>query len=231
MSTIIRDIIISQLQQLQGVAAVVIQLVAFTLTLYSSNAYWAQPYHTSQMTGRDWVHELMAGHPERIYNELGVHLHVFAGLLIEFAGHGLFRLQEWAMGNQRPQNREELFNLRHAQARNIIERIFGVIKKRWRILTIPPAYRMSLQARIPPALAALHNFIIETDLEDRLDPTVRDDPSPGYDPRADIGVCSKPMWEQYEQYMDLDESEDETEIGEPDEEGYQSAMNDEEDDN
>jgi hypothetical protein len=71
-----------------------------------------------------------------------------------------------------PQNREELFNLRHAQARNIIERIFGVIKKRWRILIMPPSYDMKVQARIPAALAALHNFILEHDPDDRVDPEV-----------------------------------------------------------
>jgi hypothetical protein len=59
----------------------------------------------------------------------------------------------------RPQNKEELFNLRHAQARNVIERIFGVLKKRFRILLIGPEYDMTIQAQIPAALCALHNFI------------------------------------------------------------------------
>lgn len=31
----------------------------------------------------------------------------------------------------RPQNREELYNLRHASARNVVERIFGVVKRRF----------------------------------------------------------------------------------------------------
>jgi hypothetical protein len=59
----------------------------------------------------------------------------------------------------RPQNKEELFNLCHAQARNVIERIFGVLKKRFRILLIGPEYDMTIQAQIPAALCALHNFI------------------------------------------------------------------------
>ena len=54
---------------------------------------------------------------------------------------------------------EELFNLRHASARNVIEHIFGVLKRRFRILVHPPEYSMDIQARLPPALAALHNFI------------------------------------------------------------------------
>ncbi|KAJ7265972.1 hypothetical protein B0H12DRAFT_996882, partial [Mycena haematopus] len=48
-----------------------------------------QPYHTSKLTGQQWVEELMRGHPERIYNELGVHLHVFIMLLIELRLGGL----------------------------------------------------------------------------------------------------------------------------------------------
>ena len=53
----------------------------------------------------------------------------------------------------RPQNAEELFNLRHASARNVIERIFGVLKWRFRILVYPPQFDMEIQARLPPALA------------------------------------------------------------------------------
>jgi len=59
----------------------------------------------------------------------------------------------------RPANKEELFNLRHASARNVIERIFGVIKRRFRILLLPPEYSIEVQAFIPVALCVLHNLI------------------------------------------------------------------------
>ena len=49
----------------------------------------------------------------------------------------------------RPANREELFNLRHASARNVIERIFSVIKRRFHILLLPPKYSIEVQAFIP----------------------------------------------------------------------------------
>ncbi|KAJ6525029.1 hypothetical protein DFH09DRAFT_888641, partial [Mycena vulgaris] len=55
---------------------------------------------------------------------------------------------------------------------------FGVIKKRWHILVMPPGYNMKIQARIPAALAALHNFILEHDPDDHVDPELWD-PSPG----------------------------------------------------
>jgi DDE superfamily endonuclease len=69
----------------------------------------------------------------------------------------------------RPVNKEELFNLRHAQARNVIERIFGVLKRRFRILVIPPEYSVKVQAQIPSALCAIHNFIkVHDPKEDEL---------------------------------------------------------------
>jgi hypothetical protein len=56
--------------------------------------------------------------------------------------------------------------LRHASARNVIERIFGVLKRRFRILVHPAEIDMAFQARIPPALAAIHNFIRVHDPEE-----------------------------------------------------------------
>ena len=53
----------------------------------------------------------------------------------------------------------ELFNLRHASLRNVIERCFGVLKKRFQILKLGPEYTYSVQVKLVPALAALHNFI------------------------------------------------------------------------
>jgi len=65
-------------------------------------------------------------------------------------------------------NKEELFNLRHASARNTIERIFGVLKRRFRILLLSPEYSMEVQARIPAALCAVHNAIRTHDPDEEL---------------------------------------------------------------
>ena len=69
----------------------------------------------------------------------------------------------------RPVNKEELFNLRHASARNVVERIFGVLKRRFVILIHPPQYSLEIQAWIPPALAAIHNFIRDHDEDETFD--------------------------------------------------------------
>jgi len=71
--------------------------------------------------------------------------------------------------NCSPQNKEELFNLCHASARNVIERLFGIVKNRFRILNCAPGFDMDLQCRIPVALAAIHNFIIHYDPHDASD--------------------------------------------------------------
>jgi hypothetical protein len=59
----------------------------------------------------------------------------------------------------RPRTKEELYNRRHASARNAVERIIGILKRRFRILHQPPSYDMNVQTLIPPATCAIHNFI------------------------------------------------------------------------
>ena len=88
-----------------------------------------------------------------------------------------YHLKEWSRGNQRqcpclffrvflpdniyrrPQNHEELFNLRHASARNAVERIFGVFKCQFSVFKTAPEYPIDMQAMLVPALAAVHNFV------------------------------------------------------------------------
>lgn len=91
-----------------------------------------------------------------------------------------YHLKEWASANKKPQNKEELFNLRHSSLRNVIERTFGIIKSRFKILMTPRPFKMEAQARIVPALCALHNILVnigEEDLELTEDPQVEDSDS------------------------------------------------------
>jgi hypothetical protein len=63
------------------------------------------------------------------------------------------------MACRRPKNYKELFNLRHAQARNVVERIFGVVKRRFTLMVAAPEYSIRTQAKMIPAMCTLHNFI------------------------------------------------------------------------
>jgi hypothetical protein len=77
---------------------------------------------------------------------------------------------------------EELFNLRHSSARNAVERVFGVLKRRFPIIAIVPQYSISTQALLLPALAALHNWLrkynnpeLEEDVEREAEDDFNDD--------------------------------------------------------
>ena len=79
-----------------------------------------------------------------------------------------YHLKEWARARQRPQNKEELFNLRHASLRNAIERIFGVVKKRFSILRSMDEhnYPFEFQIILVRCCFIIHNFLRMNKIED-----------------------------------------------------------------
>lgn len=92
-----------------------------------------------------------------------------------------YHLNDFNNGPQGPQNFKELYNMRHAKARNAIERAFGILKSRWAILRSPSFYPIKQQNRIIMACCLLHNFIrlnTDTDPEELNVPeyVVSDDP-------------------------------------------------------
>ena len=52
-----------------------------------------------------------------------------------------------------------MFNLRHASARNCIERTLGILKSRFPILKSASGYSFKVSAELFTALCCLHNFI------------------------------------------------------------------------
>ena len=79
------------------------------------------------------------------------------GFLAPYRGQR-YHLNEWRSGYQ-PTTPEELFNMKHSSARNIIERCFGVLKMRWAILRSPPFYPIRTVNGIVMACCLLHNLI------------------------------------------------------------------------
>lgn len=79
------------------------------------------------------------------------------GFLAPYRGQR-YHLKEWS--GQQPQSAEEYFNMKHARARNVIERCFGLLKGRWAILRSPSFFPIRTQGRIVMACCLLHNLIM-----------------------------------------------------------------------
>jgi hypothetical protein len=77
-----------------------------------------------------------------------------------------YHLPEYRDGPE-PQGKKEIFNFTHSSLRNVIERSFGVLKMKWRILLQIPSYAPEKQTKIIVARMALHNFIRMSGLVDR----------------------------------------------------------------
>ena len=154
----------------------------------------------------------------------------------------------------RPMTKEELFNLHHSSARNMIERIFGVLKRHFRILLTAPEYSLEIQAWIPAALCAIHNFIRTHDTDDTDDiltePEFIDHASDDHDDasiaaavEADRSsnrhdIIAQQMWDDYmricsKRGINEDEEDDDEEDDEDDDDGEDQGereYNDEDDD-
>jgi len=129
-----------------------------------------------------------------------------------------YHLKEQRLSSKKPENYKELFNLRHASLRNVIERIFGVIKKKYQILRTPSEYSIETQTRIIIACCIVHNFVrsIEGVVADAwLDTETQRGSSTNIQPVVGfpVGVVSskkmdqfrdeiaKKMWEDYQDYL------------------------------
>jgi hypothetical protein len=59
----------------------------------------------------------------------------------------------------RPENPKELFNLRHTSLRNVVKRIFGTTKRKFKILALVGEFSINTQVQLVLGLAGLFNFI------------------------------------------------------------------------
>lgn len=71
-----------------------------------------------------------------------------------------YHLSEYGPRNQ-PTNARELFNLRHSSLRVTVERGFGALKNRWRMLDNKPFHPYKTQVKLVLAYCILHNWILD----------------------------------------------------------------------
>ena len=128
-----------------------------------------------------------------------------------------YHLKEQRLAGQTPENAKELFNLRHSSLRNVIERIFGVVKRKFKILDIAAEYSIQTQIHIALAVLGLANFITKYEgiLKEELDAAdaeIEDDETEEELPARGTTVESsdmalkrdqmaKIMWEDYCSYI------------------------------
>ena len=88
------------------------------------------------------------------------------GYLAHFKG-STYHIPEFHNRSGPPQGKYEVFNFLHSFLRNVIERAFGVLKEKWRILKGIPSFSTSTHKHIIIACLALHNFICDSNLRDK----------------------------------------------------------------
>ena len=69
-------------------AALIISIIVSATANILQSLYVREPYHTSALSGKAWLLELLCGHPKQIHTELGVSLEVFSNLVQELSDIG-----------------------------------------------------------------------------------------------------------------------------------------------
>ena len=137
-----------------------------------------------------------------------------------------YHLQETARHGLRPETPEELYNLRHSQARIMVEKAIGRHKNTFRIHTSRQSYPIKAQVKILYATAGLMNWIIDYgskttfSADERLVPSqqehpdiLADDQQRGFSAdeveggeRGKMAILRRKisfdMWQQYRAYLE-----------------------------
>ena len=117
-----------------------------------------------------------------------------------------YHLAEWRKGGRGPMTKEDLFNLRHAQLRATVERVFGMMKHKWKMLRGLPNYAPAFQSKMFVAACIADNLMHAP----RTGPPPQVVPSTKRDPFSPLSYCSmeefrnfiaEQMWVQYTREM------------------------------
>lgn len=83
------------------------------------------------------------------------------GVVTPFVGER-YHLRDYLDLQRRPQTRKELYNLSHARLRSIVERVFGLLKRKFKIVRgMACEYDFSIQVKVVYAVTALWNFLVK----------------------------------------------------------------------
>jgi len=90
-----------------------------------------------------------------------------SGLMAPYKGVR-FYLKEYSVHG--PEKAEEIYNHWHSSLRNVIERTFGVLKKRFFIISrmTEPFFPVDIVTEIILACCILHNYLMGVDPDERL---------------------------------------------------------------
>lgn len=70
-----------QVIQVAAIAGIILLASARDSILLYALRFNKVPQHTSILSGRGWIDELISGHDGQFYNEMGINKHVFRALL------------------------------------------------------------------------------------------------------------------------------------------------------
>jgi phage regulator Rha-like protein len=128
----------------------------FDLTFSYVLAGWSGAAHDAKVLQDAWTKGLEC--PDGKYYIADAGYGLSEHILVPFRGTR-YHLNDWRDRHRAPENAHEIFNKRHSQLRNCIERAFGVVKARFSILKLMHPFPFPVQVSIVQSCFALHNFI------------------------------------------------------------------------
>lgn len=136
----------------------VLAVCNFDLTVSYCLAGWEGSAHDAKVLADAWRKGLFQKRHKYYLADAGYGLSV--SVLTPYRGER-YHLKEFSQNHtDRPKNMKELFNLRHSMLRNHIERTFGVIKKRWKLLdTAMESFSYGIQIKLVKVAIMVHNHI------------------------------------------------------------------------
>ena len=127
---------------------------------------WEGTAHDSKVLSSAFDHGFPVCEGKYYLGDAGYALQKF--VLVPYRGVR-YHLNEWANNDSGPKNAKELYNLRHSSLRNIIERSFGILKKRFGLLNQLQTYTYGVKKANSLILCAfaIHTFIRSNNNDNR----------------------------------------------------------------